>query len=175
MKNILAPTDFSLQSLSIVHDIVSREHDKIRIHFFHMVLMPNDISQLLYSRKSHLHAQVPESFIEALQLLKNKYLKKVEKIDFHFYYGSTASVVNSIIENTKADKLYLLANYKYSLPLQSSVNMMPAVNKCKLPAEMVYLKGRIFTQGKMDTLSALLFNPHNNLTLSKQPVDEVYN
>lgn len=175
MKNILVPTDFSLQSLSIVHDIVNNEKGKLNIHLFHMVLVPSDMADLLYMRKAHLHAQVPESFTEAIQLLKNKYLRQVAKIDFSFYYGNSRSAVNSIIESNGIAALYLLANHQYKLLLPASVNMVPLLQKCRLTPQLGYLKGRVFTQSQAGSLSVLLGGQNSNAAYSSLPAEEVYN
>lgn len=175
MKHILVPTDFSLQSLSVVHEIVSQEREPVRIHFFHLVLMPNDLSDLLYSRKSHLHAKVPASFTEALQLLQHKYTRQVEKIDFNFYYGCSVSTINCIAENNKTDKLYLLADYAYQLPLRTSVNIQPLLRKCKLPKQTVPVQQKVFRQSQPDALSVLLKNQIDGVQYSRQQTEEIYN
>ncbi len=69
MKNILVPTDLSLQSLSIIHEIMDNEKEKVNIHLMHMVQHPSDITELLYKRKSHLYEQVSNSFTEAIPVL----------------------------------------------------------------------------------------------------------
>ena len=173
MKNILVPTDFSLQSLSIIHDIVSKESERVKIHLFHMVLIPNDLTDLLFLRKSHLHAQVPDNFREAIQLLRNKYQKQVAKIDFSFYYGSRASVVSSIIESNNIDRVYMLANYQYKQPLPSSVNIMPLVEKCKLPVEKVNLRGKAFSQAQTGAFSALLANQYADVYFNEEMTEAV--
>jgi hypothetical protein len=175
MKNILVPTDLSLQSLNIIHEIISNEKEKVNIHLIHMVQHPNEITELLYKRKSHLYEYVPDSFTEAVQVLRNKYLSQINNIILSFYYGNRVAVLNNIIESNKINAVYLLANHQYKLPLKSSVSMVPLIKRCKLPVEMVYYKGSVFSQSQPGSFSALLANRHTDVHFAEKNKEEVYN
>lgn len=175
MKNILVPTDLSLQSLNIIHEIINNEKEKLNIHLIHMVQHPNEITELLYKRKSHLYEHVPNSFTEALQVLRNKYLSQINNIMLSFYYGNRVAVVNIIIESNKIDAVYLLSDHQYMLPLKSSVSMVPLIKRCRLPVEMVHSKASVFSQSQPGSFSSLLANRHTDVHFTEKNKEQVYN
>jgi hypothetical protein len=122
-----------------------------------------------------LYDQVSDSFTEAVQVLKNKYLQQINNIVLSFYYGNRVAVINSVIENNKIDALYLLANHQYKLPLKSSVSMVPLIKRCKLPVEMVHSKASVFSQSQPGSFSALLANRHTDVHFTEKAKEEVYN
>ena len=174
MKNILVPTDFTLQSLSIIHEIVNSEEEKVNIHLFHMVLPSNDLTELFFQRKSHLYGQVPDAFTEALQVLKNKYLKQIGSITIQFYYGNRVAVVNDIVESNNIDSIYLLVNHHYRLPLASSVDMVSLAKKCKLPVEMVVSKTKSLIS-QSGSISSLLVNQQGDIYLGTKAPEKAVN
>lgn len=156
MQNILVPTDFSVQSLNIVHQIVRKHQtNRVRIYLIHMVQIPNDIMDLMFLKKSRLFQQVPDKFNEAVQLLRNKYQSQIACLQLEFYYGNYADVLNRIIESRKIDEVCLPENYNYSLPLPQSVDMIPFFTRCKVPVNRLQPAGRVLVQGEADLLSSL--------------------
>ncbi len=102
MKNILVPTDLSVKSLSIIHEVVKRyRKESLRIHVIHMVHIPSDISELMFFRKSNLYERVPAAFTEAMQLLQNKYQSQIQMMNLEFYFGNYAGALNMVIENSQ--------------------------------------------------------------------------
>jgi hypothetical protein len=173
MKNILVPTDFSVQSLQLVHDIVKKNQPQpVSVYLVHMLHMPTDILDLLFVKKYQLYQQVPDSFNQATEMLKNKYLSRIKWMGVEFYYGSSASILNDIIENRKIHEVCVLDNYSYSLPLKRSVNMIPLVKRSKVPVSYLQLTGRQGVAGEANLLSSL-FTEDLTVVAAKKVVQPV--
>lgn len=155
MKNILLPTDLSVQSLWPIHNIVKEANNqKVNIRVVHLLNQPTGITDLLWLNSSKPYKQVPASFTEAFQLLKNKYAHAIEKMEFSFVYGSTARFVNNFIAGNNIDAVYMLTNYKYAQPLSNSVNSVLLFQKCKVTMHQLPLHAEALSNYQI--LSALL-------------------
>ncbi len=156
MKNILVPTDFSVQSLQLVHQIVkSNPRGQVRIYLVHMLKMPTDIMDLLFLKKHQLYQYVPDSFKQAIEMLKNKYPAQIEWMGVEFYYGSSVSILNDVLESRRIDEGCILRGYKYGLPLAQSVDMKPLLNRSKAIVLEIPVLGKVSQVGEANFLSAL--------------------
>ena len=155
MIQILIPTDFSVRSLHIVHDIVKRnEGQRISIYVLHLVHIPNDISDLIFFRKSLLYNRVPVAFTEAMQMLRNKYASQL-KLELHFSYGNHIKALNMTIESFGIDEIYSSGKHHYTLPLNNSVDIISMLPKCNIPVYKVGSKPAIETAEEANMLSSL--------------------
>ena len=156
MKNILVPTDFSVQSLQLVHEIVKRHpQQKVSICLVHMVHIPTDITDLLFVKRHRLYDYVPAKFSQAIEMLKNKYASRIAGMALEFYYGSTATVLNSIIENRKIEEVFVFAGHAYALPLKQSVDMIRLLGKCKVAVNKIAPKVKTGLPGEAHLFSSL--------------------
>lgn len=165
MKNILVPTDFSVQSLQLVHEIVKKNpQQKISIFLVHMIHVPGDATDLLFTKKHHLYAQVPHKFSQAIEMLKNKYASRIAWMGLEFYYGSTAGVLNDIIESRKIQEVFVFDDYTYGTPLKQSVNMIKLLGKCTAIINRVQPKAKTGVPGEANLFSSLF--------MEEQPVPQ---
>ena len=124
MKNILLPTDLTVQSLWPVHTIVKdAATEKVNICLVHMLSMPTSVYDLFFLKESKPYQQVPTHFTEAYQMLGNRYADAIGKINFRFVYCNSSRLLCNYVEGNGIDAAYLLDNYKYEKPLPQSVNM----------------------------------------------------
>ena len=165
MKRILVPTDFTVQSLQLVHEIVKRNpQQQLSIHLVHLVQIPADITELLFVKKSRLHDQVPYKFSQAVEMLKNKYASCIAWMGIEFYYGSTATALNNIIENRKIQEVFVFAGHAYGKPLKGSVDAISLLNRCRVP--VCSIQPKVGTGGPGE---AQLFS---SLFVEEQPVQK---
>jgi hypothetical protein len=156
MKNVLLPTDLTVQSLWPIHNIVKdAKHHKLTIHVAHMLSLPTSISDLLSTRKNKPQHAIPANFTEACHMLRNKYNKAIDSIRFTFIYGNTSRYVNNFIEGYQIDAIYMLTNYTYGEPLPQSINFTSLLHKCKVPLHQLPLHNEAFSDYQI--LSALLY------------------
>jgi len=157
MKNILLPTDLTVQSLSPIHNIVrDAKNEKLAIHVVHMLHLPTSITDLLFIKEKNHFTSVPENFSEAFQMLRNKYKTSLESITLKFVYCNTSRYLNNFIEGNYIDEVYMLSNYTYQQPLPESVKFEGYINKCKAPLHKLPLGEGAFSEYQI--LSSLLIN-----------------
>ncbi|HEX8358208.1 MAG TPA: hypothetical protein VF610_12375 [Segetibacter sp.] len=155
MKNVLLPTDLTVQSLRPVHDIVDdAKGQPVTIHVVHFISMPSSITDLLFINRSKPFNAIPAKFSEAFQLLRNKYQGVVDKISFDFIFCSSSQYLNNFIEANNIEAVYMLKDYNYVRLLKQSENFLPCFNKCKVPVHKLTMQPE--TIGEYQNLSALL-------------------
>jgi hypothetical protein len=155
MKNVLLPTDLTVQSLRPVHDIVNDANGQpITIHVVHFISMPTSIGDLLFVNRSKPYHAIPAKFNEAFQLLRNKYHGLVEKISFEFICCNSSRYVNNFIEANNIDAVYMLKDYNYVQLLKQSESFSASFNKCCVPLRKLTLHPE--TVADYQNFSALL-------------------
>lgn len=155
MKNVLLPTDLTVQSLRPVHDIVKDAKGRqITIRVVHLISLPTSITDLLFIDQNKPYKDIPENFIEALQSLQNKYQGIVEKIVFDFVYCESSRYFNNFIEGNKIDAVYMLGDYNYKQTLKQSEKIIPYLNKCKVQIRKLTLHAE--ASSEYGSFSALL-------------------
>ncbi len=171
MKHILIPTDFSVRSLHIVHDIVKRnEGQKITVYILHLVHIPNDISDLIFFKKSLLYNRVPVAFTEAMQMLRNKYASQL-KLELHFSYGNHVKALNMAIESFGIEEIYSSGKHNYTLPFTNSADIISMLPKCNIPVYKMGLKSAIETEDEVNMLSSLF---SDDITFSKSKPESAF-
>jgi hypothetical protein len=155
MKNVILPTDLTVQSLRPVHDIVNdAEGQEITIHVVHFINMPTSISDLLFINQCKPYHAIPTKFHEAFQLLRNKYQGIVKNISFEFIFCNTSRYLHNFMEAKSIDAVYILEDYNYVQQLKQSVNFIPLLTKCKVPLQKLTLHAE--SAGDHQNFSALL-------------------
>ncbi len=156
MKQVLVPTDLTVRSLNIVHDLVRRNNETwLNIHLVHMVRLSSDISELLFTRKNHLYGLVSNRFTDSLQMLKNRYRANINSIGLQFFYGNHGGALRNIADSLAIDEICYYSDYDYTQPFTHSVNMIPFVKKCGVPASGIEMRGRLFVNQGANLLSSL--------------------
>lgn len=133
MKNILIPTDFSIKSLKLAGAAVRRyESEKLNIILAHALQSDNSISGLLMLHKRQvIHKIYTDEFMEACEIVKNKYNSNIERIKVEFYYGSTKAYLNNFLDARSIDAIILANDYALRLPSADSVDMRSMLEKTK--------------------------------------------
>jgi len=155
MKNVLLPTDLSVQSLAPVHQIVrDAKNEKPVVYVVHMLSLPTSITDLLFMEEKKPYKSVPGHFIEAFQMLANKYKNLIQKIEFKLIYCSTSRYLNNFIEGNNIDSIYMLDNFNYRQPLPESQKFIGFIQKCKAELIKVPLQPKVLSEYQI--LSPLL-------------------
>jgi len=154
MKHILLPTDLTVHSLWLVHQIIANNKQQpVTIHVIHMLKTPSGISDLFSLRSNNAYQLVPLNFKEAFQMLKNKNQGNAN-LQFDFIYGSNKRVLNNYMEGKGVSEVYLLDNHAYNFTLKESVDFIAFFNKCKYPVQKINLQTQAISEYQI--LSALL-------------------
>jgi hypothetical protein len=162
MKNILLPSDLSVQSLVPIKKIAESHHDAdlLTIHVIHMLELPTSIADLLLlSRFKRTNSSLPDNFKDALQILQSKFNPKQVKINFEFVYGSTHRALSNLMEVRRIEQVLILDGYQYQFTHKDSVDFIGFFKKIKTP--VAYIPHKQKSNGEFGMLSILLNNDKN--------------
>ena len=131
MAHIIIPTDFSIGSLQPVHEVMQyHRHDVVRITLLHLVDIPSGIGDLLFRlRRMDERFPIPQPFLDACEVLANRYDSRLTTITPVIRYGSTAGFLENLISGMKADVVYYEADYKELRPFDDSVPLVPLLKR----------------------------------------------
>lgn len=131
MKPVFIPTDFTLESLWPLQYVLDHYPDEpVNIIMGHMVSLPGSITDLLQSRRSEFYRSIPESFCNALGMLKQHYGNRIRTIQVKFIYGSTCRLLKNYLQAHDVDFVYMLSDHYYTQPLQQSIAYTDFLSKC---------------------------------------------
>jgi len=135
MKNILIPTDFSIKSLKLVGAAVRRfAPEQLNIILVHALQPDNSISGLLMLNKRQVTNKLcSDEFMEACEIVKNKYNSSIHKIKMEFYSGSTRAYLNNFLDARSIDAIILANDYAMRLTAPESTDIRPALEQTKYP------------------------------------------
>jgi hypothetical protein len=142
MKHVLIPTDFTVDSLNAVHAAISiYEDEQLVITLFHLLAMPNDISDLLYKSRRRRHEEmVTEEYNEALQVLQNRNSSRFKSIRIKFGFGNTVAYLQNLLEGEKVDRVLLCPDIKLIPPSARSIDMIPLLNRTGITIDNIPTK-----------------------------------
>ena len=133
MKNILIPTDFSIKSLKLAGAAVRRyESERLNIILVHALEADNSISALLsLNKKAQMNALYSDEFMEACEIVRNKYQSSINNIKVEFYQGSTNAYLRNFLDARSIDAIMIAKDYEPSMPSSSSYDMRSILEKTK--------------------------------------------
>ncbi len=122
MKNILIPTDFTITSLKLINKAAARFADqRLNITLVHALEPDNSISGLLMlNKRLDVHALYTAEFLDACEVLRNKYASVVDKIKIEFYYGLTKQYRSNFLEARNIDAILFAEDYEPLKPSAAS-------------------------------------------------------
>lgn len=173
MKHILIPTDFSIQSLNVVHAVISgRNNDEqVKIVLFHLLDTTNDITDIMFRSQRNKHYElINENFAEACEILQNRYSSKISSIHIKFGFGTTAAYVRNFLEGEKIDVIALSHDLQLSGPSKKSVDAVRLLKDSGFALETFSLNNNPQTQAGINTINML---PGNELKLPKKDKEYV--
>jgi len=114
MKTVLIPTDFNLESLTILETLVQQKTEKMNIIFLHAFKLSDSITDMLMlSRRSRDYENVSDEFYNAINQFKIKYPSQVNCIGIEYFYGSTVAAFKNFLEAFDVDYIAYLKNYNF--------------------------------------------------------------
>ncbi len=131
MKKILVPTDFTIESLSVLKNALENNpNEKLDILLVHGVSMSNSITDLLFFKKHQFISSLEtQEFCEAKDILKNKFASNINSLVSDVFVGFTSSAFENYIEGNKVNEAYIPVNYKIKNADKRSVNILPFIKK----------------------------------------------
>ncbi len=162
-KTILIPTDFTVESLNLAKIALQNNQDKgepLRVILVYGQWVSTSINDLLfYSKAKVLEKLESEEFKSSCQMLLGKYENTIEQMSIDIFSGTNQNAFENYLMGNKVTEAYISPNYKFKLKNSSSFDLIPYLNKSKLPLiEVNWDTSTILDQeSSKDELSALFF------------------
>lgn len=139
MQHLLIPTDFTIQSLNAVHGVLAMNTEEVyKITLFHMLSMPSALPYLLFRPFARqAHQSVNKDFLDACEIIQNKYGSRLHSLKIKFAHGDTVAYLRNYLEGNSIDKVVLVNNMQLSGPYASSINCVPLLRKTGYPVEIL--------------------------------------
>lgn len=115
MKHVLIPTDFTIKSLKIVNAAVAQfKGETLKIYLVHALAADSSMTNLVFfKRRSKNLFSKSDSFLEACEMLKNKYGSAISNIHIDFYFGQSNIYKRNFLEARSIDTILLPLNYQF--------------------------------------------------------------
>lgn len=135
MINVLVPIDFSISSLNIIHNVVAKyPGEKIAVYLVHALKSGNGISDLLFiNRRLNVSNLYEQDFIDACEMIKNKYESVIAKIKIEMYYGESRKYLKSFLEHREIAAVFFTKNYTLNSLSDRSRDMYSLFDKVDIP------------------------------------------
>ncbi len=156
IKTILIPTDFSVASLNTLrHALEQAKNNRHHIVLLYAEILTDSISDLLfYSRERIISPHITPAFIEALEIIKNRFEKKVSDIEIIPFHGRTMSAMQTFLKANKVDEIFIPPMFSLSTAKQA-FDPLPFLKKAGVPVhEIKWGNAMLFSE--KDQLLALL-------------------
>jgi hypothetical protein len=129
MKNILFPTDFTTQSLSVLELYIKNNSTyKNTIVLFAAFEMPDSEQDVIGSdSKPHLQL-MNEEFRKGCKRLKEKYAEKIGNMYYKYMYGNTQKLFKNHLEFNDIDEIFFPEAYTLTQPHQRFINPGSFIN-----------------------------------------------
>ncbi|MBK1438578.1 hypothetical protein JHJ32_01135 [Parapedobacter sp. ISTM3] len=135
-KNVLIPTDFTIESLNVVKSVLNDRPYECRynIILLHGVQMSDSITDLLfYSKAKMLESLSNRHFDEACGVIRNKYASGINSMRVDLFNGSSQAAFDGYLLGNRIDEIYVPGRYRLRTSNKKSVNVLPYIRKCGKP------------------------------------------
>lgn len=134
MKRLLIPTDFSISSLNLVKSALEKLDNES--HHITMVVgreSPNSITDLLfYSKEKALKDLMSNDFIDAIQLIQNRYSTKINSISFDILHSQNKNYIKNYISGNNFDLLILPEQLSFAKKTKQGFNLIPLFKEMEI-------------------------------------------
>ncbi len=140
MKTILIPTDFTVNSLSILKKFLDNSYDgtAYRIILLHGMNLGDAIAELLFlNRSAILKKLTNQEFENTIQLIKTEYQEKVYSIHKEIFSGFNQNAFNNFLEGNQVDEILVPDAFNYEYTDKKSFNIMPFIDHANIELRVV--------------------------------------
>lgn len=134
-KSILIATDYSLESLHILKEVlkeknVSEDQNQYTVFLVSGYDMGDSIRDLLFNTKSTIFNKIkPQEFNDAYEIIKNKYPHLIDKITCDVFTGSFQRTFDQYIKAEHIEEAYYSSSIKSKG--KGKFDLIPYIKKCK--------------------------------------------
>jgi hypothetical protein len=134
-KTILIATDYSLESLNILKEVLkeknaSEDQNQYTIFLVSGYEMGDSIRDLLFNTKSTIFNKIkPQEFNDAYEIIKNKYPHLIEKVVCDVFTGSFQRTFDNYIKAEHIEEAYYSSSIKSKG--RGKFDLIPYIKKSK--------------------------------------------
>ncbi|TJZ53203.1 hypothetical protein FAZ15_17760 [Sphingobacterium olei] len=166
-KRVLIQTDFTVNSLNIVVDLLDRYPDQcFEIILVHGLQSDNSITELLgFHAEDHLEELQTEEFIKACQLMRSKYGDRINEMYADIITSQTNNYFRNYCKGSRVDHLVIAEDYRFESATPRSFDLLEIFNKnSNVGLSAVYLATRLENVPVIDKLDGLFFRRNWHVT-----------
>ncbi|PBQ34142.1 hypothetical protein CNR22_20975 [Sphingobacteriaceae bacterium] len=143
LKTILIPTDFTVESLTILHQAVEENAIfDLSVILLHGHLLNDSITDLLfYSDDSVIKPQLTPEFSEAILIFKERY-REIKSISIDVTHSIQQEPFNRLLKTKKVDEIYLELGYSLRLS-KKAFDTLPLLKESGFPISEFVPKERL--------------------------------
>ncbi|MBS3954387.1 MAG: hypothetical protein KGZ88_15670 [Methylomicrobium sp.] len=133
-RTILVPTDFSMESLSLVKQTMdTSNNDTLHFILTHCLFLSDEPVELLYFSKTELIRSLKSAaFNRACKAIRERYPVEKMRITTELFTGLNQTAFNHFIDANQIDEAVIPKQYSPTLNLKSSFNPLPFIRKSRL-------------------------------------------
>jgi len=162
MRNVLIPTDFSIDSLQLVERTVAAFKDQsMNIILFHAFDLncqaPDRLGNSTRIPYAHL---LTDEFRNACKRIKTANARTVQNIHIRHLYGSTVAVFRNFIDANDIDMIICPDHFVFNAVTPQSINPVKLFKKCGIPVitELARKRTVVQTAAPLAEAVAVLIN-----------------
>ena len=156
-KTILIPTDFSVESLSLLKAaVLEHQESKINILLVYGYNTPGSITELLFYSPSKIISKLSTpDFREAVAVLQNRLSSRIVSLKVLIFTGKTNESFRSFLKQNSIDEVVVPAKNMLDLSSSSAMDMIPFLERSN--QEKIYVEWEAKVVHPEDDKLAALF------------------
>ncbi|WP_153796887.1 hypothetical protein [Foetidibacter luteolus] len=134
MKNVLIPTDFTLETLQLVNKTAEAlKGEKFNAVLFHAFDLPDSIIDLMFIGREKIYSGlVSDDFRNQCKKVKNLYFETINSVCVKYMYGNTVRVFKNFADANNISLIVLPEELRLQLPHKYSMNPVSILKKSGL-------------------------------------------
>ncbi|RYY55509.1 MAG: universal stress protein [Chitinophagaceae bacterium] len=155
MRNVLIPTDFTVESLQIAQKALDAlDHQPTNIILFHAFDINTQSPERLGGSRRLPYAELlTDEFRNGCRRLKTTYGKFLKEVNIRHMYGSTASVFRNFVDAHDVDLIILPNDFLFSKVTAGSVNPEKFFRKSGVPVVHPVIRKTTIVQPSTEPLA----------------------
>ncbi|MBE8721087.1 hypothetical protein [Sphingobacterium pedocola] len=166
-KRVIIQTDFTVNSLNIVVDLLDRYADQhFEIILIHGLQSDNSITELLgFHPEDHLEDLQTEEFIKACQLMRSKYGERINEMYADIITSQTDNYFKNYFRGNRIDHLVVAKDFRFEKVTPKSFDLLATFNRnSRIGLSVIYLDTQSESIPVIDKLDSLFFRRNWNVT-----------
>lgn len=156
-KRVFIPTDFSIQSLSIINQLIEESSNTVyEIVFIHGYQSSNSIADLLFFSKQKMIERLQNTaFIKACEVVKNASQSTIASIKLDIIPFKRNLYIKNFFEVNKVDSFIIPSAHQFHFENKNSFDLIPYIKKSGIPIREILVKENIYGFGYTEIINEL--------------------